>query len=335
MPDTVTYQIYSKRQIILSLIILLACCAIGYWPVSAGIFSLKNDATLYFLPVRYQVSEMIRTGHFPFWTPFINLGHPLYTDMQSGVWNPIVWLLSLFGTYTMRSLQMELLIYVYISGISMFFLLKYFKLHPVISLSLAVCYMLCGFNSDSAQFAYWIAGTAFLPFVFLFFLKTLFETSWKQALLFSFSMYMLFVTGYPGEFIIIFYFLLSYFIIHVIRNRKDFLKLLKVAGLSVLVFFLLSLPVIIAYASGLQYITRGGTVSYDLTMTNSMHPATLISWLFPLAAWKVHAPGTDILGRNSFIGLMPFLLLLVSFFIRSKNSIIVFFKMGLYHFANI
>jgi len=326
MLDTVTYHIYSKRQIILSLIILLVCCAIGYWPVSAGIFSLKNDATLYFLPVRYQVSEMIRNGHFPFWTSFINLGHPLYTDMQSGVWNPIVWLLSVFGSYTMRSLQMELLIYVYISGISMLFLLKYFKLHPVISLSLAVCYMLCGFNSDSAQFAYWIAGTAFLPLVFLFFLKTLFETSWKQALLFSFSMYMLFVTGYPGEFIIIFYFLLSYFIIHVIRNRKDFLKLFKVAGLSVLVFFLLSLPVIMAYASGLQYITRGGAVNYDLTMTNSMHPATLISWLFPLAAWKVHAPGTDILGRNSFIGLMPFLLLLISFLIRSKNSIIIFLK---------
>jgi hypothetical protein len=139
-------------------------------------------------------------------------------------------------------------------------------------------------------------------------------------------MYMLFVTGYPGEFIIIFYFLLSYFIIHVTRNRKDFLKLLKLVGLSVLVFLALSFPVIIAYAFGFEYITRGGAVSYDLTMTNSMHPATLISWLFPLAAWKVHAPGTDILGRNSFIGLMPFLLLLISFFIRSKNSIIVFLK---------
>src|SRR6187399_3594511 len=151
MPDTVTYQIYSKRQIILSLIILLACCAIGYWPVSAGIFSLKNDATLYFLPVRFQISEMIQHGHFPFWTPYVNLGHPLYTDMQSGVWNPFVWLISLFGSYTMRSLQIELLIYVYISGVSMFYLLKYFKLHLIICLSLAVCYMLCGFNSDSAQ----------------------------------------------------------------------------------------------------------------------------------------------------------------------------------------
>jgi hypothetical protein len=116
----------------------------------------------------------------------------------------------------------------------------------------------------------------------------------ETALLFSFSMYMLLVTGYPGEFIIIFYFLLSYFIIHAIRNRKDFLKLLKVVGLCILVFLVMSLPVIIAYASGLQYITRGGAVSYDLTMTNSIHPAILVSWLFPLAAWKIHAPGTDV-----------------------------------------
>ena len=317
---------YSRQNIIVSLLILFICCAISYWPVSAGIYSLKNDATRYFLPVRYQISEMIQHGYFPFWTPYINLGHPLYTDMQSGVWNPFVWLISLFGSYNMRSLQAELLIYVYISGVSMFFLLKHFKLNPAISLSIATCYMLSGFISDSAQFPYWICGAAFLPVVFLFFYKMLHEVHWKPTLLFSFFFYLLIVTGYPGEFIIIFYFLLAYFIRHILLNKKDLFKLLKLALLSAAVFILFSLPAIISYVSGLKYNTRGSNVSHVLALTNSLHPVHLLSYIFPLTVMKLPSFGTDVLGRSSFIGLLPFFFLLISLITKSRSSVVRFLK---------
>ena len=317
---------YSLQQSFASLAIIFICCVIAYWPVLAGIFSLKNDAVRYFLPVRYQISEMILNGQFPFWTPYINLGHPLYTDMQSGVWNPFVWLISLFGSYTMRSLQAELIIYVYLSGVSMFYLLKYFKLNWSVSLALAICYMLSGFISDSSQFAYWICGMAFLPFVFLFFLKTLREPSFRSVLFFSFSLYLLFVTGYPGEFIIIFYFLLACFIVHLFQNKKDAWKVFKFMFLSVFIFCLFSLPAIIAYFPGLNYNTRGSSVSLDLALSNSLHPFNLISYFFPLVVWKLPISETDILGRNSFIGLLPFILILVSFFIKTKKPLLAFLK---------
>jgi hypothetical protein len=316
----------TQRQIFVSLLVILFCCVISYWPVSLGIFSLKNDAIRYFLPVRYQVSEMIRNGHFPFWTPYINLGHPLYTDMQSGVWNPFVWLISFFGSYSMRSLQFELLIYVYISGVSMFFLLKYLKLSLPVSLVLAISYMLSGFISDSTQFPYWVCGIAFLPAVFLFFLKMLRENSFHHILLFSFFIYLLFVTSYPGEFIIIVYFLFAYFIVHLVQNKKDLLRLLKTALAALFVFTLFSLPVIISYLSGLDFISRGTAVSYDLALTNSMNPLSLISYIFPLVTWKLPIAETDILGRNSFIGLFPFILIIISFAVRSKSTLVSFLK---------
>ncbi len=319
-------QEYSRRQILLSLLVILLCCIISYWPVSAGIFSLKNDAVRYFLPVRYQISEMIQHGQFPYWTPFINLGHPLYTDMQSGVWNPFVWLISLFGNYTMRSLQAELLIYIFLSGVSMFFLLKHFKLNRIVNLTLAISYMLCGFISDSAQFPYWICGMAFLPFVFLFFYKTLQELSLSAALLFSFFLYLLFVTGYPGEFIIIAYFLFSFFVIHIIKNKKQLPRLFKLLFFSIIAFTLLSLPAILAYLSGLNFITRGTGVSLDLAMTNSMHPLCLVTYFFPLTGWKLPVSETDILGRNSYMGLITIVLILISFFTKTKNSLLKFLK---------
>lgn len=326
MLNTTAGNVYTRKQIFVSLFIILLCCVIAYWPVSTGIFSLKNDAVRYFLPVRYQISEMIQHGQFPFWTPYINLGHPLYTDMQSGVWNPMVWLISMFGSYNMRCLQVELLIYIYLSGVSMFFLLKYFKLNWFVSLALAISFMLCGFISDSTQFLYWICGMAFLPFVFLFFLKTLREASFHSTLLLAFSLYLLFVTGYPGEFIIIIYFLLTYFIIHIIQNKKDAVKVFKQMLLAALIFGLFSLPAIISYLSGLDYITRGAAVSLDLALTNSMHPFNFISYIFPLTVWKLPITETDILGKNSFLGLLPFLLILISLFTKTKNSFLVFLK---------
>jgi hypothetical protein len=319
-------QEYSLRHVFLSLLVIFLCCIISYWPVSAGIFSLKNDAIRYFLPVRFQISDMINHGQFPYWTPYVNLGHPLYTDMQSGVWNPFVWLISLFGNYTMRSLQMELLTYVFLSGVSMFFLLKHFKLNLLVCLTLAVSYMLCGFISDSAQFPYWICGMAFFPFVFLFFHKTLKELSFKAALFFSFSLYLLFVTGYPGEFIIIAWFLFAYLILHIFKNKNQIPGLIKLLSFSIIIFSLFSLPAILAYISGLPFITRGAGVSLDSAMSNSMHPLSLVTYLFPLTGWKLQISETDILGRNSFMGLLTIILLIISFFTKTKNSLLIFFK---------
>jgi hypothetical protein len=76
------------------LLLLLITC-IAYWPIAFHLFSLKNDALVYFLPYRYQVSETIQNGSFPWWNPYLYTGLPIHSDMQSGVWNPVVMLVSL------------------------------------------------------------------------------------------------------------------------------------------------------------------------------------------------------------------------------------------------
>ena len=310
------------------LVYLLVCCMIAFWPVSFGIFCLKNDATVYFLPVRFQISEMIRNGHFPFWTPYLQLGYPLYSDMQAGVWNPFVYIISLFGSYTMRSLQIEWLIYVYISGVSMFFLLRYFNITKRISLLVAASYMLCGFNLDSFQFGYWICGTAFLPSLFMFFHKMVHNRRWNDAVLFSIFLWLLFVCGYPAEFILISYLLLGYFIIFFIKIRNDkkiLASSLKLIFGSFLLFVLLSLPAIISYITSLPYVTRGGKIDYELAITNKLHPVNLVSYFLPLTVWKLQPQITDLLGRNSYFGIIP-LTLMISSFLTSQNNLARFFK---------
>ena len=193
------------------ILVILICCIVAYWPVSFFVYSLKNDALNYFLPVRFQVSEAINNGFWPFWSPYFNLGYPLHGDMQSGVWNPIVQIISLFGAYTLKTLQFETVLYVFLSGVGMFYLIKHFKIDKKICLLISVSYMLCGYNSDSAQFLNWISSAAFLPFVILFFYRSLSEHSWKLCMICGLFFYIYFVTAYPADFIILFYLLLSLF----------------------------------------------------------------------------------------------------------------------------
>lgn len=321
-----------RHQNFFFLSLLLVCCLVAYWPLTFHLFSLKNDALNYFLPVRYQISEAIYNGECPFWSPYFNLGYPLHGDMQSGVWNPVVQIFSLFGSYTLKTLQHETLLYVFISGVSMFYLLSYFIPQKSIVFFGAASYMLCGYISDSAQFIYWICSAAFIPFVILFYYRTLVEHSFKNAVYCGFFFYLLFVTGYPGDFIIMSYLMASIFIWKLFSkeiNKANFLTFLKKHFVLIIVFTLLSLPAIISYAEFFKFAQRGGGIPLDSALSNSLHPKLLFSYLTPLGIWD--APGmeaTDKLERNSYIGLVGFIFFLLSFFIKTSNAFIRFSRVA-------
>jgi hypothetical protein len=321
------------KTTIYSLLILLVCCVLGYWPVSFSVFSLKNDALNYFLPVRYQISEAISRGFWPLWSPYFNLGYPLHGDMQSGVWNPFVQLISLFGPYTLKTLQYETLLYVYLSGVSMYFLTNQFYKNWTVCLLVSVGYMLCGFNSDSAQFLNWISATSFLPFVFLFYYRTLIEKDWKSALLAGLFLYLLFTTAYPADFILSVYLIGSLLIWHLYnkrnRTKSNLVTQFKLHTYIFISFCLLSLPAILSYIEFLPLTERGSGASYQDVMSNSLHPSLLFSYLTPLPVWKASfANITDPLERNSYFGIITFFLATLSFFIKSDTGLTKFVKLG-------
>jgi hypothetical protein len=304
---------------------------LAYWPVSFFVYSLKNDALNYFLPVRYHVSEAISNGEWPFWSPYINLGYPLHGDMQSGAWNPIVQLFSLFGPYTLRTLHYETLLYVFLSGLGMFYLLKYFIIDKRICLLIAVSYMLCGYNSDSAQFLNWISSASFLPFVILFSLRSVNENLLQFPIYCGFFIYLFFVTAYPADFIILFYLLAILFIWHLFQDKREIKKklplLLKKTILIAIVFIILSLPAILSYFQSLPLTERGSGATYEEAMSNPLHPGLLFSYITPLPVWKAPFAGiTDPLERNSYFGLITFAFLIVGFFFKTTDRWMRFCK---------
>lgn len=327
-----SYPGYSRSKDILILFTLLAICLVTYWPLTFHVYSLKNDAIIYFLPVRYQVSQSISNGYFPFWSPYFTLGHPLHAEMQSGVWNPVVQLFSLLGPYTLYTLQIETLLYIYLCGVGMYFLLRYFSIHPLVNLLCATAYMLCGFNNDSCQFLLWISGAAFLPFVFLFYFRLLRSPNLYDTCFFSLFLWLLFSTANPGEFIITAYMLTAMLLVKTARVQKEkrlqFIK--KTAGLhgiALVIFICLALPAIFSYAQFLPLAERGSGATYEAAMTNPLHPLLTIAYVAPMAIYDTTKFAiTDGIERNSYFGLFTFVFFVSALLLKAKNKYFTYLK---------
>jgi hypothetical protein len=322
----------SYRNTFYYLSLLLIGVIIAYWPVSLYVYSLKNDAINYFLPVRRLVVESWQHHLIPFWTPYLDLGYPIHGDMQSGAWNPVVQLFSLFGPYTLYSLHLETLLYVYLCGVGMFFLLRYFKVHPYANMLVSFAFMLCGYNTDSAQFLNWIASLAYLPFVFLFFYRCLHEQTRRMAVYTAFFLYLYFTSAYPADFIILIYVLAAILIWYIATSEagKKIQLLKKVTSLqfiTLFVFLVLSAPALISFYQVVPWIQRGSGVTYEQAMQHSLHPFLLSSYIIPLVTAKM--PGVEItndLMRNSYFGIIPFIFFISAYAWRSQDSFIRFLK---------
>jgi hypothetical protein len=286
-----------------------------------GLLTLKNDAVVYFLPYRYHISESIQNGFFPYWNPYIYMGFPLHGDMQSGAWNPFVWLFSLLGTYNMRTLQWETLLYIYIAGIGMYKLLSAFAFHEKTKWLLAIAYLCSGFITDTGQFIVWTASAAFVPFVLLYYYRLLQEQRTADALKTAIALALLLLCGYPSFLIFTAYLLLAMKLTVLITRwrRKTLHKKLLLASaknhlLILLVFAALCAPALAAYYQNLPLYERGSGATLAKALSNPFPPFSLTSWLTPMAVTRPHDfISTDLTARNSYFGIFSLLFLLLSF----------------------
>lgn len=314
--------------------ILLLLCLLTYWPIAFGIFSSKGDSLQYFLPARYAISTAIQSGEFPFWSPWFYLGHPLYGDMQSGAWNPLVLFLSLFGKYTITTFHIEYLIYIFLGGVAMFRLAFYFcKCHQA-SLLIATSYMLGGVML-AGQVITWAASAAIIPFLLLSYFRLTNNAGWRQAISTGVLLWLLLVCGYPSYFIYSCYILFGLFIIFLLNQLKkssekktvSWQRFFLIHVLLASTFIILSLPAIISYYDYLPYYSRGIGVSFRESLANSFEAQHFLSFIFPS---EVGAPfqysETDLTSRNIYLGIfiLPVLIAYPPKFNRRNILLILF-----------
>ena len=299
-------------------LIFLAIILVGFWPVSTGIFSLKNDEIIYFLPYRYNIVESIRSGCLPLWSPYIYMGFPISGDMQSGAWNPLVWLLSLTGRYTLTTLHAELLVYIFVGTVGMFKLLRTLRFGTMVCLTIAVSFTFSGFIVDSGQFICWVSSACFLPYTYIYFIRLLERPAKTTTAKFAASnFFLLIAAGYPFFFIANIYFFSIAFVLFFIsayRNQQvqKAARIFKYLTCSVLLFLLLSAAPLLCFYNLLPYYSRGTSMAPEAALFNSYSVFSSISLMFPFSITREH-PGfgnNNVLSRNLYLGiiLLPFII---------------------------
>lgn len=299
------------------LVLLFFLTLIVYWPLSLNYLSLKNDALVQYLAYRYHLSEALRHGFFPFWSPFLYTGFPIHADMQGAVWNPFVLLLSLISKYDMIILQWEVLTYLFLSAAGMYRLIKYLGLSRATALCCGVAFMSCGYMTDSVSVIPWISSAAFIPFILLYFLRSLQLLLLSDAIKLSICFSLMFLCGYPSLFIYLNYIIGISFLLWMVwqiksNNKNAAVKSLLNLAIAYLLFILVCSPAIISYYQFLPYYSRGTGLSYQRAIENPFVLFSLVTYLLPNVASKADFVHTDLSMRNSYIGLFIFFFFLIS-----------------------
>lgn len=323
---------YSKYQ---DWIFIILLALLAYWPVSFMFFSVKNDAINYFLAMRYNTSEAIQSGHFPLWSPYINLGYPLHGDMQSGTWNPVVLVLSAIRKYDIYWLQLETIITVIIAGISFYSLLSHFKLKRTILLAGSAAYMLNGYITDSGQFLNWLYAAAYLPLVILYMIRSFEHFRVKDGFLLGLSFSLMLLSAYPADFILLGYLVMAYFIFVLVRFARldgwirSLKRCLKPALTAIITFSLICLPAILSYLPFLSSIRRGNGVALDVALSNSLSPVNFLSFITPWPVQRINwQQWTDPLIRNCYMGIIILTFLVFLITRRTKKTPVQQFLIG-------
>ena len=239
-----------------------------------------------FLPCRYFISECLHHHNFPLWCPYINFGYPFYADPQSGVFYPFTWLISFALGYNAYTIGLEYVLHVTIAAISFFYLLKKCSLDNFTAVSFAIVYCLSGVFIGNAQHLPWIVTMAWLPLVLLGF-KNMFDAPGiRTALALALFLYLALTGGYPGFFIILFYFFTLYGAVKLgtaSTGRRGVMKVVLFFVLTGIVFAILAGGYLYSFSQALPFIARGKPVSLVEANNVAVSPHSLVSILFPFA----------------------------------------------------
>jgi len=306
---------------------------VAFQPLALSCFTMKWDMMNQFLPCRYFISECLHHHIFPLWCPYINFGYPFYADPQSGLFYPITWLIALTSGYTVYSIGIEYVLHVTIAGLAFFLLLKSFDLDNYTATVFGVVYCLSGVFISNAQHLPWIITLAWLPLILLNF-KNIFERPGPPgALALALFLYLGITGGYPGFFIILFYFFVLYTLVKIagnINSPSGILKVLSLLLLAGFVFVVLAGGYLLSFGHSLSFIARGKAVSLTEANNVALTPRSMISFLFPFAtACSAFRLETDISMSNIYCGF----LLLPLLFIAFVKTPLQFFHRAIFVFA--
>jgi hypothetical protein len=155
----------SRAQHALPLAFLTLCVCGFYAPHLLGGSTQWDGLDVHFAAQRY-FSDAVRSGHLPFWTPYVFGGFPFLADVQVGAWYPFNWPFFLLGL-TPRYINAELLLHSLVACSGAYMLAMRLVGQPAGAVAAGLFYGLSGFFAAHSQHIGIFQTAAWLPWLVL------------------------------------------------------------------------------------------------------------------------------------------------------------------------
>lgn len=279
---------------------------IAFWPLSFGGLFLQYDALDVYLPWRFYGSESLRQGMVPIWNPYQDGGYPFYADHQYSIWNPELFLVSLFTRYNATVVVYLYLFYLAIGATGFRFLARQFTILPNYAFLGGLVFMLSGTMVGHAQSVISILGIVWLPWALGAYIRALRSNFLlRDTLLAGLLLSLMLLAGYQAVSIMLFYVLFVLFFIFLLRSLKNKKQLLNLVLGHLLIGLILVLTLAGVFYSLLDvfpHLERLSGLDLESTSRYSMHPKSLSSFILPFANAQQEYEGSILSAQNLFIG---------------------------------
>jgi Bacterial membrane protein YfhO len=191
------------------------------WGYGAGV-PVKNpittDVVSLIYPEQILAVDLMKSGKWPLWNPYILAGTPLLANLQSAPFSPTVFIYFLLDNVSAWSMQV--ILQHFFSIIFMFLLLRYWKLSRVAALFGGVVFAFSGFNLIFSQWNGHTLASSFIPLAVLFTHKWLEKRKFIDGLGLSLIFTMQLFSGYPQTCLYTAIILVILWLVHVLFKKQ-------------------------------------------------------------------------------------------------------------------
>ncbi|NLO18831.1 MAG: YfhO family protein [Ignavibacteria bacterium] len=212
-------------------LVFLATTLIFFGEQLFGSAYFWEDFIRYVYPTQAFAAREALSGPIPFWNPFTFSGMPFIADIAVGFFYPLNRLLSLFvsgdGYLPFSALQILIVLHFFIAQISIYFLLRYWKISSVASIISSIAYAFSMLMVVRVIHPMIVQHFAWFPLVILFYLKGLEKKNIKYSIISGIILGLSMLAGHPQislyEGLFLAFFFIVYFI-YLFKNKENSAK---------------------------------------------------------------------------------------------------------------
>lgn len=309
------------------------CCfglllVLFFWPIITGRAFFWEDFIKQMYPFRLYNAVELRSGNFPFWTPYLFGGIPYFAMIDTAVLYPLDWLFILFIqddrlSYTVVEIQSIAHVLLYGSGV--YFLCRHFEISRTAACIAGISAMFSGRLIHQMFNTSMLNPFAWFPWVVLFFYRSLDRRSLSNAIIAGFALGIAILAGHTQIVMYVFYSLLILFLVTFIGAMRASDDPRGAAKQLISLYLLINIvgmglaAVVLLPALELVNFTARAHMTYADAVSYSFHPQQLITFLMPEFfgqtdpfIWQYWGLGYKEYGRYwetyGYIGIAPLLL---------------------------